>query len=121
MKLSQAKAVFWVGILVSAIIFLVLTYNSLKKMPERTLEDNLTTQVVVGKWVWQKHNCNILDHEFLDDNCSFAPCHCRNSAGVFPARCRNGLFNYTGLHEVVVYGLLDICIRLCNRCIHLCY
>jgi nitric oxide reductase subunit C len=58
MKLAQAKAVFWFGILISAIIFIALTYNSLKKMPARTHEDNLTTQVSDGKWVWQKHNCN---------------------------------------------------------------
>lgn len=58
MNISQAKAVFWVGILISTVVFLVLTYNSLKKMPERTLENNLTTQVAAGKWVWQKHNCN---------------------------------------------------------------
>mgnify|MGYP000120420114 CR=1 FL=1 len=44
--------------LISAIIFLFLTYDSLVKMPKRTHAENLSPQVASGKWVWQKHNCN---------------------------------------------------------------
>lgn len=58
MTKSQAKAVFIWGTVLSAVIFLALTYDSLSKMPERTHEDKLTTEVAAGKWVWQKYNCN---------------------------------------------------------------
>ena len=58
MKLSQAKKIFWAGTLLSTLIFLILTYNSILQMPARTHEDNLTASVASGKWVWQKHNCN---------------------------------------------------------------
>jgi nitric oxide reductase subunit C len=58
MKQSLAKAIFWGGTLISALIFLALTYNSISKMPERTHEENITPQVAAGKWVWQKNNCN---------------------------------------------------------------
>ena len=58
MKQSLAKAIFWGGTLISALIFLALTYNSISRMPERTHEENITPQVAAGKWVWQKHNCN---------------------------------------------------------------
>ena len=58
MTLSQGKAIFIWGTAISAVIFLVLTYDSVVKMPQRTQEEKLTSQVASGKWVWQKYNCN---------------------------------------------------------------
>ncbi len=58
MTLSQGKAIFIWGTVVSAVIFLGLTYDSLVKMPQRTHEEKLDARVAAGKWVWQKYNCN---------------------------------------------------------------
>jgi nitric oxide reductase subunit C len=58
MTLSQGKAIFIWGTAISAVIFLILTYDSLVQMPKRTQETKLTAQVAAGKWVWQKYNCN---------------------------------------------------------------
>jgi nitric oxide reductase subunit C len=58
MTLSQGKAIFIWGTVISAVIFLVLTYDSLVQMPKRTQEANLDARVAAGKWVWQKYNCN---------------------------------------------------------------
>ncbi len=58
MTLKQAKAIFVWGTVISAVIFLVLTWDSLVKMPQRTHEEKLDARVASGKWVWQKHNCN---------------------------------------------------------------
>lgn len=58
MTKGQAKAVFYWGTALSAVILLVLTYNSLSQMPKRTNQGQLTAEVARGKWVWQKHNCN---------------------------------------------------------------
>jgi nitric oxide reductase subunit C len=58
MKMSRAKAVFIIGTLLSSVVFLFLTYDSIMKMPVRTHEDKLTAKVVDGKWTWQKYNCN---------------------------------------------------------------
>jgi nitric oxide reductase subunit C len=58
MTVSQAKNIFWGGTFLSAIIFLVLTYNSLVQMPQRTHVQDLTPKVAHGKWIWQKNNCN---------------------------------------------------------------
>jgi nitric oxide reductase subunit C len=58
MTLSQGKAIFIWGTLISAVIFLALTYDSLVKMPQRTQEEKLDARVAAGKWVWQKYNCN---------------------------------------------------------------
>ena len=58
MTLSQSKAIFMWGTAISALIFLVLSYDSLMKMPQRTHEEKLDAHVAAGKWVWQKYNCN---------------------------------------------------------------
>jgi nitric oxide reductase subunit C len=58
MTLSQGKTIFIWGTVISAVIFLVLTYDSLVQMPQRTQEAKLDAHVAAGKWVWQKHNCN---------------------------------------------------------------
>jgi nitric oxide reductase subunit C len=58
MKMSHAKAIFISGTMLSAILFIVLTFDSISKMPQRTHEDRLDAKVAYGKWTWQKYNCN---------------------------------------------------------------
>lgn len=58
MTLSQGKAIFVWGTVISAVIFLALTYDSISKMPTRTHEANLSDEVAYGKWTWQRNNCN---------------------------------------------------------------
>jgi len=58
MTVSQAKRIFWAGTLLSTIIFLALTVNSLRQMPQRTHAEALDPLVAEGKWVWQKYDCN---------------------------------------------------------------
>ncbi len=58
MTLKQGKSIFIWGTAISAVIFLILTYDSLVKMPQRTQETKLDARVAAGKWVWQRHNCN---------------------------------------------------------------
>ncbi len=58
MTLSQGKAIFLWGTVLSAVLFLALTYDSLSKMPTRTHGEKLDVQVTSGKWVWQQYNCN---------------------------------------------------------------
>ncbi len=52
------KGNFSLGTVISTVIFLALTYDSLVRMPQRTHDENLGAQAVSGKWVWQRHNCN---------------------------------------------------------------
>ncbi len=58
MTLKQGKAIFIWGTVISAVIFLFLSYDSLVKMPKRTHSEKLDEHVAAGKWVWQKYNCN---------------------------------------------------------------
>ncbi|OGP84598.1 MAG: hypothetical protein A2Z08_05945 [Deltaproteobacteria bacterium RBG_16_54_11] len=72
MTISQAKWIFWAGTLLSTVIFLALTYDSLLQMPQRTHENALNPQVAQGKWVWQKYNCNDC-HTILGIGAYYAP------------------------------------------------
>ncbi len=53
-----ARLLFWLGTLSSAAIFLVLTYDFHRQTPRYTRVDQLTPEVVAGKKVWHKYNCN---------------------------------------------------------------
>ncbi len=58
MTSNTAKAIFWLGTLSSAIIFLWLTYDFHQQEPKFVKTDQLNEQVVAGKKVWHKYNCN---------------------------------------------------------------
>ncbi len=58
MTLSQGRAIFIWGTVVSALVFIALTVDSISKMAARTHEERLSEQVADGKWSWQRHNCN---------------------------------------------------------------
>ena len=58
MTQTTARNMFVVGTIFFSVVFLYLTYDSIKQMPARTHEDKLTPEVVAGKHVWQKYNCN---------------------------------------------------------------
>jgi len=55
---KTAKSIFWVGTLSSAIIFLWLTYDFHQQEPKFAKTDQISEQVVAGKKVWHKYNCN---------------------------------------------------------------
>ncbi len=55
------KAAFWfflIGTLSSAALFLVLTFDTHRQVKVLTNADRLSDEVVAGKKVWEKYNCN---------------------------------------------------------------
>ncbi len=72
MKIADAKVIFILGTVLSSVIFIALTYDSILKIPQRTHEDNLTSKVAAGKWIWQKYNCNDC-HTILGIDGYYAP------------------------------------------------
>lgn len=58
MTTRTAKIIFYVGTLSSAILFLVLTVDTHRQVKALTHADQLTEEVVAGKRVFQKYNCN---------------------------------------------------------------
>ena len=55
---KTAKTIFWLGTLSSAIVFLWLTYDFHRQEPKFVKTDQISEQVVAGKKVWHKYNCN---------------------------------------------------------------
>ena len=58
MTSNTAKTIFWLGTLSSAVIFLWLTYDFHQQEPKFVKADQISQQVVAGKKVWHKYNCN---------------------------------------------------------------
>lgn len=55
---KTARLIFWLGTLSSAAIFLWMTYDFHQQTPRFTHSERLTADVVAGKKVWHKYNCN---------------------------------------------------------------
>jgi nitric oxide reductase subunit C len=58
MSYKNARLIFILGTLSSALLFLILTFNTHRQVKALTHADQLSPQVVEGKKVFQKHNCN---------------------------------------------------------------
>jgi nitric oxide reductase subunit C len=69
---SQAKLFFLGGTAVFGSIFIALTVDSMKQVPERTHEDRMTEQVVAGKKIWEKNNC-MGCHTLFGEGAYYAP------------------------------------------------
>jgi nitric oxide reductase subunit C len=58
MTTRTAKIIFWCGSMSSLLIFLILTYDTIGQIKVRSHQENLTEEVVAGKRVFEKYNCN---------------------------------------------------------------
>ncbi|MFN2128464.1 MAG: cytochrome C, partial [Anaerolineales bacterium] len=58
MSEKSAKIIFYGGTLISAILFLYLTFDTHRQVGVLTHADKLSENVVAGKRVFQKYNCN---------------------------------------------------------------
>ncbi len=69
---SQARAFFLIGTGVFSAIFIGLTMDSMRQVPARTHEKNMSAQVVRGKWLWDKNNC-MGCHTLYGEGAYYAP------------------------------------------------
>ncbi len=69
---SMARNIFYGGSAFFILLFLALTFDTTRAMPERDNRENLTPQVVLGKKVWEDNNC-IGCHTLLGEGAYFAP------------------------------------------------
>ncbi|SYZ71811.1 Cytochrome c class I [Candidatus Zixiibacteriota bacterium] len=58
MSTKTAKWIFYAGTLSSALLFLILTFDTHRQVAALTHADRLSDEVVAGKHVFQKYNCN---------------------------------------------------------------
>lgn len=69
---SQAKIFFFVATVGFSGVFLWLTVDTLRQVPARSHEDQLTPQVVRGKVLWEDNNC-MGCHTLLGEGAYYAP------------------------------------------------
>jgi len=69
---SQARAFFVVGTAVFSAVFLWLTVDTIRQVPERSNQDAMTEQVVRGKEIWERNNC-MGCHTILGEGAYYAP------------------------------------------------
>ena len=72
MSWKTAKLIFYIGTLVSLVLFLGLTVDTHRQVETLTHADQLSPQVVAGKQVWHKYNCNDC-HTILGFGSYYAP------------------------------------------------
>ena len=58
MSWNLARWIFYLGTFISLVLFLGLTADTHRQIQTLTNADRLSDQVVAGKRVWQKYNCN---------------------------------------------------------------
>lgn len=58
MTKKNARLIFWAGTLISAAIFAWLTFDFHRQGKELAHTDKIDQQVIAGKKVWHKYNCN---------------------------------------------------------------
>lgn len=56
--MTASRSVLSVLTIISAILFLGMTVDTLRRMPARTHSDQISDQVVEGKRLWQHYDCN---------------------------------------------------------------
>jgi nitric oxide reductase subunit C len=72
MSTTLARSVFYIGTLISLVLFLGLTVDTHRQIQTLTHADQLSEKVVAGKHVWHKYNCNDC-HTILGFGSYYAP------------------------------------------------
>jgi len=69
---SMARNIFYGGSVFFILVFLALTFDTVKALPKLDNRGELTPQVALGKKVWEDNNC-IGCHTLLGEGAYFAP------------------------------------------------
>lgn len=70
---SQAKIFFFGGTIITFLIFIGLSWNTLSnEVPKKTNDDKITAQVIAGKHIWENNNC-MGCHTILGEGAYYAP------------------------------------------------
>ncbi|MDH5552253.1 MAG: cytochrome c [Nitrosomonas sp.] len=69
---SVARNIFFGGSVFFFLLFLVLTFDTTRKLPKSDHRENITEEVARGKHIWETNNC-IGCHSLLGEGAYFAP------------------------------------------------
>lgn len=107
---SAARAFFLIGTIGFSLIFLFLTLDTIRRVPEQTNEANLTPQAIAGKHLWDKNNC-MGCHTILGEGAYYAPeltkVYERRGPEFIKAMLRDPEAMYPGQRRMVKYDFTD--------------
>lgn len=69
---SMAKNIYYGGGMFALLIFLGLTFDTVKQIPKRSNQTTMTASVVAGKRLWEKNDC-VGCHTILGEGAYYAP------------------------------------------------
>jgi nitric oxide reductase subunit C len=107
---SQAKAFFLVGTALCAGSFLLLTVDTLKRIPVQTNAKNLTAQAIRGTHLFETNNC-MGCHTILGEGAYYAPeltkVYERRGVAFISQMLRDPESMYPGQRKMVKYDFTD--------------
>jgi len=107
---SQAKWFFFVATAGFSGVFLWLTVDTIRQVPERSNEDNLTDQVVRGKTIWDEKNC-MGCHTILGEGAYYAPeltlAYTRRGEAWLKIFLKDPQAMYPGRRKMIQYDFTD--------------
>ncbi len=69
----QALLFFMIGTFLFSVIFVILSFDTVKRgIPKKTHEENMTAAVVKGRVLWDRHNC-MGCHTLMGEGAYYAP------------------------------------------------
>ncbi len=69
---TMARNIFIGGSAFFIFLFLALSFDTVRALPERDNRENITAQVALGKKVWEDNNC-VGCHSLMGEGAYFAP------------------------------------------------
>ena len=118
---SQARTFFLGFTILFSGVFLALTVDSIRQVPARSHEDQMTADVVAGKQIWEKNNC-MGCHTLLGEGAYYAPeltkaverrgepwlrAFLKDPAAMYPGRRQMVQYNFTDQEITQVIAFLD--------------
>lgn len=107
---SKAKAFFLIGTGLCTGTFLLLTLDTLQRVPGQTNEQNLSESAIRGKHLWDKNNC-MGCHTLLGEGAYYAPeltkVYERRGPKFIEAMLRDPYAMYPGQRKMVRYDFTD--------------
>jgi len=107
---SDSLKIFILVTLTAAIIFLFLSYDTLKKIPDQTKEENITASVIRGKNIWESNNC-MGCHTLFGEGAYYAPeltkVYLRRSEDFIRIFLKDPIAMYPGKRKMIKYNFSD--------------
>lgn len=107
---SDSLKIFTVVTVTAVLVFLLLSYDTLKKIPDQTNERNITESVIRGKNIWESNNC-MGCHTIFGEGAYYAPeltkVYIRRSEEFIKMFLKDPIAMYPGKRKMVKYDFSD--------------